>query len=95
MGIEICDVTTKSCDKYYSDYIEDNEKSELSVVASFIKEQINNREPMPEKLPYKGHCYSCRIFGSTSLSSHLRISDFYPGIGEMIMKRIGKKPSKE
>lgn len=90
MGIEICNITTKSCDKYYNDYrkvykkyIENKDEGAkklplpaLSVVASFIQEQ--NKESIPEKLPYKGHCYSCRTFGSTSLTSRLRVTDSYP-----------------
>jgi CRISPR-associated protein Csm3 len=108
MGIEICDVTVNSCDKVYNEYIEElkrfeeKEKQDQSarkpslpkyfLITSFVKDK--GSKELPEKIPYRAHCYACRTFGSTSLSSHTRIVDAYPWSWEMDQEKKRKSVDK-
>jgi CRISPR/Cas system CSM-associated protein Csm3 (group 7 of RAMP superfamily) len=88
MGMEICDVIAAPCDKVYNNYREKLKRFEehkgkkpdlptmYSLIASFVKDK--KAKELPEKMPYRAHCYTCRTFGSTNLSSHTRIVDAYP-----------------
>lgn len=105
IGVEVCVITGKACDTVYNNYkdelkkFKDSKKEKpplirLSLVTSFIQEQKNNSKELPEKMPYKAHCYACRTFGSTSLSSHTRIVDAYPWSWEMEEERRRKSVDK-
>lgn len=103
MGIETCDITANSCDKVYNKYREElkrfeehkGQKPTLSkhfLIASFIKDKESKK--MLEKMPYSAHCYACRTFGSTSLSSHTRIVDACPWSWEMNEEKRKKSVDK-
>ena len=92
MKLRACEITTKPCeqlyDRDYSSYrrqlevCERNRRRERpslprqQMVANYVKNKTSNE--LPEKLPYAIHCYACRTFGSTSLSSRVRVVDTYP-----------------
>ena len=93
MELPICEITTEPCDQAYDRYCRQlrsyerkrlREKPSLprqQMVADYVEDKTSNE--LPEKSPYAIHCYPCRTFGSTSLSSRTRVVDAYPWRGDM------------
>ncbi|MDI6792576.1 MAG: RAMP superfamily CRISPR-associated protein [bacterium] len=92
---QACNPLVAPCNKdakVYEDYVKALQKSERQrgtppslprqeEIKRFVEGKTSRQ--LPSVFPYALHCYACRTFGSTSLSSHTRIADAYPWKWEM------------
>jgi CRISPR/Cas system CSM-associated protein Csm3 (group 7 of RAMP superfamily) len=86
LNLGICNIIEEkeSCTGYYTKLCEAKDIPEIleglpNLRKYYEKELKNHKEKTPpKKLPYAGHCFICRTFGSTHLASRIFFSDCLP-----------------